>query len=117
VPRIATASGLEIPPRTTIAQFVVVDDTDFRGPRKTIDIIGRKNPIITDTTGAPDTFLPPQKLGQYKYSNLPNTTYSHYWRNYIEMTNQGFVDGHVEKVKADDMKPRYGYGNGNYIWR
>ena len=116
VPRLVTVYGVEIPPKESIGSLVVIDNSDYQGPRKTTDPSGRKNPVITDNIGVPENFLPPEKLGQYRNPDLQNTLSSHHWRGRYEMTNQGFVDGHVEKVKADTMTPRYGYGNG-YIWR
>ena len=116
VPRMVTVYGVEIPPKESVGPLVVIDNSDYQGPRKTTDPSGRKNPVVTDNIGVPEDFLPPEKLGQYRNPDLQNTLSSHHWRGRYEMTNQGFVDGHVEKVKADTMTPRYGYGNG-YIWR
>ena len=117
VPRIASSSGMEIPPPPFTVTFTVFDATDFRGPRKTTDAIAKKNPVITDAAAAPKAFLPPNKLGDCKNVNVSNSLGSHYWGGYLEMTNQAFADTHVEKVKADDMKPRYGYGTVFNIWR
>ncbi|MBN1982360.1 MAG: hypothetical protein JW795_12570 [Chitinivibrionales bacterium] len=116
VPRMVIVYGVEIPLKESIGSLVVIDNSDYQGPRKTTDQSGRYNPVIPDNMGAPEDFLPPEKLGHYRNPDIQNTLQSHHWRGRLDMTNQGFVDGHVEKVKADIMTPRYGYGNG-YIWR
>lgn len=117
VPRMVTCYGVEIPPVELTPAFTVLDDSDYRGPRKITDNNARKNPVITDTITVPQDFLPPKKLSSCERDDLPTSMQSHYWRNKYEMTNNGFVDGHVEKVQADDILPRYGYGTGYYIWR
>ena len=115
VPQIDLAFG-EVPPKESTGSFVVYNNSNCQGPRKTTDKRGIKNPIITDNARASQDFLPPQKLGQFRSPRFWHSLYSHYWGERYEMTNQGFVDGHVEKVKADDMTPRYHFG-GDYIWR
>lgn len=116
VPRMVTVYGVDIPPKESKGALVVIDNSDYQGPRKTTDSCIGKNPVVTDNMGAPETFLPPQKLGQYRNPDITNALQSHHWSGRLEISNQGFVDGHVDKAKADTMTPRYGYGNG-YIWR
>lgn len=44
----------------------------------------------------------------------------HKWNDVIDMINQAFIDGHVEKKDGKKLKIRYGYGTsptGAWIWR
>jgi len=116
VPRFVNMYGTEIPPKQSVSSLSVIDFEDYRGPEKTTDVLGKANPVITDQVTMYMNNPPDSRVNDVIW----NDWVSHRWNSRLDMTNQAFVDGHIEKVDKSKLKVRYGYGSsptGSWIWR
>ena len=113
IPRFVINYNVEIPPVENISSLIVVDDSPYWGPKNTGDCLGTTNPILTDEVMSIPGATSDIDLSVEKQARLSS---NHLWRELIEISNQSFVDGHVEKVHADKLKARYGYSDGTNGW-
>jgi len=115
VPRFVVAFNAVIPADINSGAFVTASTNPCSGPKRMSDILGKTNPVVTDYVSTLMIYGPNVDISKDKYVVEFNKT--HQWRGVIEMTNQGFIDGHVEKVRGGDMKIRYGHIGGRWQWR
>jgi hypothetical protein len=119
VPRFVNNYNIEMPAEQNTSFFAVIDTKPFSGPRKAADTAGRLNPVMTDQVAMKMSNPLGSDISKEKYLTGDNSS-NHRWNDVIDMTNQGFIDGHVEKVDGSELKIRYGYGanpSGSWIWR
>lgn len=108
VPRYVDNYQMDIPPKQNASGLFVIDSTEYWGPKKITDPLARINPVLTDEVGS--ELMPQPNVDVAAYNPQIVKASCHQWRNRLEMINQAFSDGHVEKKEAKDIKVRYGYG-------
>lgn len=115
VPRYVEHYQMEIPPKITNGSLSVVDTSKYWGPKKITDPLARNNPTLTDEVWARSIVDP--AAGMASFNNAIAGSSSHRWRNKLDMINQAFSDGHVERKKPLYIKARYGYkASSGDIW-
>jgi prepilin-type N-terminal cleavage/methylation domain-containing protein len=107
VPRYVKTYQMDIPPQQNTSVFAVIDSTEYWGPKKITDPLARRNPILTDEVCS--EIIPQPILDIAAYNSQIEKSSCHQWRNRLEMINQAFSDGHVEKKEVKDIRVRYGY--------
>lgn len=108
---------IEIPPSDDYDTIVVREKKICQGPGKTNDLIGKNVPIFTDGVNTVGFNPSNENVGRDKLGISDYST--HLWRSKVSITNQVYVDCHVEVVDGEDMIPVYAYNGdtGTWIWR
>jgi prepilin-type processing-associated H-X9-DG protein len=108
-----------LPPNPGDGQgYTIIGDDPLAGPSRQGDALANRNPIITDIVftfagaGTPNlnSDLSREDLGIYEYSQ-------HLKNGRLESINVGWFDGHIERVFAKDVHPRFLSHNNYWDWR
>ncbi len=109
--------GLTVPPEPGDPGFLYADLNSFRGPIRMGEPQVNSAPFITDFVDTGGASVPPPgtDLSRDVFPTFDYNACHQREPGRIESANQAYADGHVERVRARDLRPRY-FGN-FWNWR
>jgi prepilin-type N-terminal cleavage/methylation domain-containing protein/prepilin-type processing-associated H-X9-DG protein len=100
-----------------------LDSTTIAGPQLITDSDSKDNPILTDivvsTGAAPSSMAHASDVNNsYTFSSATLSS-QHQWHARMDNINAAYADGHVDTIRADAVKPRYGSNSvpPQWFWR
>lgn len=106
--------GVTVPPEPGDPGFIYADNNSFRGPIRMGEPQVNSAPFITDFVDTQGATIPPPgtDLSREMYIGFDSNACHQRDPGLIESANEAYADGHVERVRGGDLRPRY-FGN---IW-
>jgi prepilin-type processing-associated H-X9-DG protein len=109
-----------IPPAPDDGQAVMftLETRPFGGPQRQGDVLANHNPIVTDLMMSKwwERVLPCADASKAKPEDLTRDS-QHVWQGRVHSFNAAYADGHVERLRADEVRPRFMSAGGNWAWR
>ncbi len=102
------------PPAGTVPPVLFIIDTDppIHAPVRLGEKVGVKNPMLTDSVYCSLSVGWPKPVS-VDFSTVSQRNYQtdyggHYRRGFLDSVNACYLDGHVERISAKQVKVRYG---------
>ena len=112
--------GVTIPPSPDDGQVAVytLETTPFCGPTRQGDAFAPHHPILTDLMMSNfwERILPCKNASEIKTQDLTRDA-QHIWNQRVHSFNAAYLDGHVERLRADEVRPRFQSAAGNWAYR
>ena len=109
-----------IPPAPDDGQSIMytLETTAFCGPQRQGDGVANHNPVVTDLLMSKwwERVLPCADASKAKTEDLTPES-QHVYRDKVHSFNAGFADGHVERMRPDEVRPRFMSAGSNWVWR
>jgi prepilin-type processing-associated H-X9-DG protein len=95
-----------------------LETSPFCGPCRQGDSVAPHNPIITDLVMSNfwERVLPCKDASEVKTHDLTRDS-QHIRQQRVHSFNAAYLDGHVERLRPDEVRPRFQSAAGNWLWR
>jgi len=95
-----------------------LETSPFCGPWRQGDTVANQNPIVTDLIMSNfwERVLPCANASKVKGEDLTRDS-QHVLRQKVHSFNAAYADGHVDRLRPDEVRPRFMSAGSNWNWR
>jgi prepilin-type N-terminal cleavage/methylation domain-containing protein/prepilin-type processing-associated H-X9-DG protein len=100
------------------AEGIALEKEPACGPQRQGDVYANRNPILTDVIFSQfwdADLLACVDASKVAVQNLTNDS-QHVYNNRVHSINAAFADGHVVRLRPDEIRPRFLSRGGNWNW-